>query len=251
MTPLQRLLPLLLLSLSAQACVVELGDDWNRGGRGPSRRPIDSIDRTPPPLQWGDACVSTHQCAAGLHCLDATCEPERVGIYPVAALVAPGDADGRQWHRSRESLPRWVWDELAIARREGVHSLFEFMDYVWEWGFAAPSPYGYGYLAVDGWYDDRYSIALLDRGYQGREVFHATWPQPTGWTDVPFDRGLSVAFDLYSEGRYDDLGIGLVELDLALIRHALYQGGVVWFDTFDATDGQLLLFGVEVFPESY
>lgn len=245
MYPLQRLLPLFLAFL-AQACVIDVGD-VHGPGPGAGRRPID---RGPTPLQWGDACAATFQCAAGLHCLDAVCEPERVGIYPVGALVAPGDMDGRQWHRSWDALPYWVLDELSYARREGVDAQFDFMDYVWEWGLAAPSPYGYGYLAVDGWYDERFSLTLLDRGWQDREVFYATWPQPTGWTDVPFDQGLSVAFDLYSEGRREDLSIGLVELDLGLLRHALHRGGVVWFDTYAATDGQLLLFGVEVVPES-
>lgn len=242
-----RITTLAAVALLLQGCIVEI----DSGNRTPSSRTprLDRPPTTSPLLQWGESCSSTLECDRGLHCMEYACEPERIGIYPEAVLVSPGRADGLEWDDDLY-VPRWIRDDLASARRGGLASLFDFMRRLERSGISMPDPYGYGYLAVDGWYDDRYSISLAERGYQQRNVFHATWPQPTGWTDVPFSPDLAVAFDLYDEDRYEDEAIGFIELDHLHLRDALYQGGLVWFDTWAQTDGQVLLFGMRVVPES-
>ncbi|AKU91427.1 hypothetical protein [Vulgatibacter incomptus] len=238
-----------LLVVALPACMVDVhGPRGGGGGGGGGTQPRP--DRpTPSPLQWGEACGSTPQCASGLNCLDGTCEPARIGIYPVSALVGPGLTDGREW-KSDRFLPRWVWDELASARRRGVSSLYAFMADQARLGWSRPNPYGYGFLSTDGYrYDDRYTIALAERGYNELQTFTPSWSGGVGWTQVPFTERLSVALDVWDEDRWDDQSIGFVELDFPLLREALYQGGVTYFDTYDATGGQLLLVGVQVVAE--
>ncbi len=206
----------------------------------PDRQPLS---------RWGESCRMDTQCVGGHVCLDGSCEPSRIGIYPVNALVAPGKADGREWDADRY-LPLWVWDELDSVRRRGtVDELYAFMADQRRMGWSAPDPYGYGFLSTDGYrYDDRYTIALGERGRQALDVFDVSWPA-TGWSQVPFTTRLSVGLDFYDEDRRNDEAIGFVELDFAALRDALYLGGVVYFDAYEQTDGQLLLVGVEVVPD--
>lgn len=237
-----RTLLLASFALLLSACHVDI-DPWEHDDRGPPPSGRHSLGG------WGASCRSDLQCKADLACIDAVCEPARIGIRAVGALVAPGKADGREWDDDRY-LPSWVWDELDRASRRGVPALFDFMDEQRRLGWSRPDPYGYGFLSTDGrFFDDRNTIALVERGSNALDVFDVTWPGPVGWSDVPFTERLLVGFDLYDEDRRDDDEIGYVELDFAALRTALYMGGTVWFDTWDATEGQLLLFGVEVYPE--
>lgn len=235
---------LALLALSVQACVL----DVDNRGRDPyePRRHVHRVDHG----RLGDRCASDFQCSAGLVCFSGSCEPERVGIYVHGALVAPGRADGREWDDDR-LLPRHVWSDLDRARRNGVDALFDFM-----WSFAgrgtsAPDVFGYGYLAIDDRYDERMTIALAEPDLRQRDTFEFILRDVVGWTDVPLHEGLRVAFDLFDYDRGGDESIGLVEIDAWGIHEALVTGGVVWFDTWEATDGQLLLLGIEVISESW
>lgn len=236
------LLVALLLAL-LPACELEVGQY-----HPPHRSP-----RPPPPAQylgaWGDACRVDSQCGSGLGCTDGSCEPRRVGIYPVSALIAPGTVDGREWDSDR-ALPRWVWSELDIALAYGVDGLYDFMAEQAYMGWSKPDPYGYGFLSLNGRsYDDAYTIPLVERGANQLDVFDVVWPSPVGWSSVPFTRDLAVGLELWDEDQRNDEFIGFVELDFHLLRTALHQGGVVYFDTYEATDGQLLLLGVEVVAE--
>lgn len=215
---------------------------WDDEGTGPSRDPLS---------RWGESCRHDSQCGGGLSCIDATCEPTRVGIYPVNALVAPGRTDGLEWDSDRY-LPGWVWDDLDRARSRGdVSSLYSFMDAQRRAGWSRPDPYGYGFLSTDGWrYDDRLTISLADRGRQALDVFDPTWKSSAGWSGVRFDTRLMVAFDLWDEDARNDEPIGFAELDFQALREALHRGGTVYFDVYDQTAGQVLLVGVEVVPES-
>lgn len=222
-------------------CMVDMRHWDDEGPRTPSRDPLS---------RWGDACRVDSQCGGGLSCTEGTCEPTRVGIYPVNALVAPGKADGTEWDADRY-LPRWVWDELDAARRQGVSSLYAFMADMRRMDWTRPDPYGYGFLSTDGYrYDERYTVALAERGYQDLDVFDPEWRGAVGWSGVRFDTRLMVALDIWDEDVRSDEDIGFVELDFWALREALHRGGVTYFDVYDQTAGQLLLVGVEVVPES-
>lgn len=240
MTP--RTLTIALSTFLIQACVIEVDNTDPQ----PPRRHIHKVEQG----RLGDACVAEHRCAAGLTCFSGRCAPERVGIYAHGALVAPGGADGREWDSSHY-VPRDVWVELDRARQRGVDALFDFM-----WSYAqdarsAPDVFGYGFLAVDGRYDDELTIALATPEERHSDSFEVIWPGLRGWTDVPLHEGLFVSFELLDYDREGDETIGLVEIDAWDIHDALGRGGVVWFDTYDATDGQLLLLGIEVISESW
>lgn len=230
---------LILATLLLQACVVDLGDhhrhhhhhDRPSGQRG----------------HWGADCSADFHCKDGLVCFSGVCEPERVGIYVHGALVAPGRADGMEWD-APYAVPHSTWIELGNARRGGVDALFRFMDSVARAGYSAPDVFGFAYMAVDGRWDDRLTISL---GPTRRDSFEAIWTRPAGWTDVPFHEDLWIAVDLFDEDRDGDESIGLVEIDAWGLREALHLGGVVWFDAFDATEGQLLLLGIEMVSESW
>lgn len=238
-----RTLSLVLSTLLFQACVVEVD---NHPDRHPPRRHIDRVEKG----RLGDVCAATYQCSAGLTCFSGTCEPERVGVYAHGVLVGPGRADGWEWDADY-LVPRDVWSDLARARRGGTEALFDFMWSISKEGFSAPDVFGYGYLAVDGRYDDRLTIALAEPERRMRDSFEVIWPDVVGWTDVPLHEGLRVAFDLFDHDRDGDESIGLVEIDAWGVQEALRLGGVVWFDTWEATDGQLLLLGIEVISESW
>jgi len=226
------------------ACELEVGHYHDHPPRSNPRPPA-----SPRPGLWGDACRVDSQCGSGLACTDGSCEPRRVGIYPVSALVAPGTADGREWDSDR-LLPRWVWNELDLAMGLGVDALYDFMAEQAYMGWSKPDPYGYGFLSLDGRsYDEAYTIPLVERGENQLDVFDVVWPGPVGWSSVPFTTRLAVGVELWDEDQRTDDDIGFVELDFPLLRTALYQGGVVYFDTYEATDGQLLLLGVEVVAE--
>lgn len=231
-------LPLLLFALLSQACVIDVDHDHRHHYDRPTPRQ---------PGRWGDACVADYQCAAGLVCFSGSCEPERLGIYVHGALIAPGLADGREWD-SDYDLPRSLWVELGDARRSGVDALFDFMDWVARSGVSAPDVFGFGYLAIDDRWDERLTI---DLGPTRRDSFAAIWSRPSGWTDVPLHEGLWVGVALFDEDLDGDESIGEVTIDAWGIREALHRGGVVWFDTYDTTDGQLLLLGLEVISESW
>ena len=234
-----RLLPLLLFALLSPACVIDVDDHDHR------HHWDDSGHRRPG--LWGDACAVDHQCAAGLVCFSGTCEPERVSLYVHGALVAPGRADGREWDADYE-LPPSVWVDLGDARRAGVGALFDFMDWVARSGISAPDVFGFGYLALDGVWDERQT---LDLGSTRPDAFEAIWSRPAGWTDVPLHEGLWVGVDLFDEDWDGDESIGMVTIDAWGLREALHRGGVVWFDTYEVTEGQLLLVGIEVVSESW
>ena len=240
--PISHLPALALLSfLALPGCMVGV-HTWDDEGTGPSR---DALSR------WGEACRYDSQCAGSLSCVDAICEPTRVGIYPVNALIAPGRTDGLEWDADRY-LPGWVWDDLDRARNRGdVSSLYSFMADQRRAGWTRPDPYGFGFLSTDGWrYDDRYTIALAERGRQTLDVFDPTWRSSVGWSGVRFDTRLMVAFDLWDEDSRNDESIGFIELDFRALREALHRGGTTYFDVYDQTAGQVLLVGVEVVPES-
>jgi|GEM_PF-1630950 len=231
----------LLSFLALPGCMVGV-HTWDDEGTGPSRDPLS---------RWGEACRYDSQCGGGLSCVDSICEPTRVGIYPVSALVAPGRTDGLEWDADRY-LPGWVWDDLDRARSRGdVSSLYSFMADQRRAGWTRPDPYGYGFLSTDGWrYDDRYTITLAERGRQTLDVFDPAWRSNVGWSDVRFDTRLMVAFDLWDEDSRNDESIGFVELDFQALRDALHRGGTTYFDVYDQTGGQVLLVGVEVVPQS-
>lgn len=235
-------LVLLLLAIGAQACVIDLGHDHEPH----RRRHVDRVDRG----RLGDACAVDRQCELGLVCVYGGCEPERIGIYVHGALVAPGRSDGREWD-ANYAIPRSVWRELDLARSQGVDALFDFMWSFAQEGYSAPDVFGYAYMALDGRYDDGLTIALAEPAQRLRDRFEAIWPSARGWTDVPLHEGLLIAVDLFDFDRDGDESIGLVEIDARGILDALHLGGVVWFDTWEATGGQLLLLGIEVIPESW
>lgn len=232
-----RFFPLLIAAILLQACHIDLSRPHHREP-GPGKL----IPNDPPPP--GGSCQISADCGRGEVCLDRACEPARLRIRPIGVLVAPGRSDGREWD-SEQAVPRWVWEELAVVRQRGPNALFDWMEERQRDRGSKPDPDGYGYLAVDGNYDEDWVISLGgERPPQDR--FLGIWEQPLGWTDVPFGYGTAVTFDLFDgDGRYED-PIGSVELDYSSLRHALHQRGEVWFDTWEATDGQSLLLGIEV-----
>lgn len=237
-----RTLSFALGALLLQACVIDVD---HAGHHHPDRR-LHRVD----PGRAGDHCYADHQCSVGLVCFSGTCEPERVGIYVRGALVGPGRADGREWDADL-FLPRYVWTELERARRAGTNALFDFM-----WSFArsdvsAPDVIGYGHLALDGRYDPELTIAIIEPDRPVRDAFEVAVRKEAGWTNVPLHEGLRITVELYDHDRVGDETIGIVEIDAWGIRDALAMGGVVWFDAWDATDGQLLLLGIEVLSESW
>lgn len=233
---------LVLLALTVQGCVIDL-DHHHEPHR---RRHLAPVDRG----HLGAVCSADYQCASGLACVFGSCEPERVGIYVHGALVGPGRADGREWDAGY-AVPRYVWRELDLARSAGVDALFDFMWSFSQSGYSAPDVFGYAYMAVDGRYDDALTIALAEPHRRLHDTFEVIWPEVSGWTDVPLHEGLWIAIDLFDHDRDGDESIGLVEIDAWGILEALRIGGVVWFDAWDATDGQLLLVGIEVVSESW
>jgi hypothetical protein len=173
--------------------------------------------------------------------------PEKVSIAIVNATVGPVKFGNKSWDCCAK-VPADMGVRVAklllatVAPQEELAALVAAPFLA---GEAAPDPFGWADVAINGEYVPRLRHSFFPPGQCKRNTFTPIFPS-FEWRDIPLDAGTRIKVTLFDKDLVKNDDIGVAEINHADLVAALRAQKIYQVKVAEQTQNQLLFVGISV-----